>query len=165
MLDPEGILVAGGPGNQSRPRVAFDGRNFVVVWEDMRNGKSYEVYAARVSPEGKVLDAGGVPLPAVKGPPPFDRQMPAVASFGDGRSLVLWCGSLWTGPPGGLAIFSDGKFEDKGTVTMTGGDSGYTKGFGAKGRWSHTPVNLSAGKDCYLVTWRNHRVVGRGGDG
>lgn len=58
-LDRAGVLVADGPGMRDRPRVASDGRGFLVVWEDLRNGKDWDIYAARVSAAGKCLNAGG----------------------------------------------------------------------------------------------------------
>jgi hypothetical protein len=58
-LDPAGIRLTKGPGLKDRPRVVSDGKGFLVVWEDLRNGKDWDVYAARVSAEGKTLDEGG----------------------------------------------------------------------------------------------------------
>ncbi|MCY3020663.1 MAG: hypothetical protein NTW87_16720, partial [Planctomycetota bacterium] len=57
LLDGKGIEVAPAQaGVQERPRVAFGGGVFLVVWQDFRNGKDYDILAARISPEGKVLD-------------------------------------------------------------------------------------------------------------
>ncbi|MCP3140246.1 hypothetical protein [Pyxidicoccus xibeiensis] len=39
--------------------VAFDGKQYLVVWEDERTGS---VFGARVRPDGKVLDPAGIPL-------------------------------------------------------------------------------------------------------
>jgi hypothetical protein len=43
------------PNDQKSPATAFDGGNFLVVWEDCRNETS-DIYAARVTPQGIVLD-------------------------------------------------------------------------------------------------------------
>lgn len=162
VLDPEGILVAGGPSNQSRPRLAFDGANFFVTWEDLRNGKCYEVYAARVTPEGKVLDPGGVSLNADKD---LNRYMPATASPGYGRSLVVWCGTKYwvgTGVTAGSLFVRDGRVEkDNGSLEGSRSAAGSIGGGGRGG----TPVSVVAGKDGYLVLWRNHRPWGRAGGG
>ncbi len=46
---------------QYYPRVASDGTNFFVVWQDSRDGYS-EIYGARVTSNGTVLDVGGIKL-------------------------------------------------------------------------------------------------------
>jgi hypothetical protein len=86
VLDDQGIQVApADSGVQEHPRVAFSGGVFLVVWQDLRNGKDADVLAARISPEGKVLDAK--PLPVGSGP--GNQALPDVA--GDGRDfLVVW---------------------------------------------------------------------------
>jgi hypothetical protein len=84
-LDPRGIVVCSAPDLQEWPGVAFDGNNFLVVWQDFRSGKQYDVYAARVSPEGKVLDRDGFAVAAG----PANQCRPAVA-FAGGNHLVVW---------------------------------------------------------------------------
>jgi hypothetical protein len=88
VLDPAGIEVAPcREGVQERPRVAFGGGVFLVVWQDLRNGRDYDVLAARVSPAGKLLDAAPIPVAAA----PRTQVLPEVAS--DGRDfLVVWQG-------------------------------------------------------------------------
>ena len=58
-LDPKGIRVCAAADNQEQPWAASDGKGFLVAWEDFRNGKDYDIYAARVDAEGKVLDPDG----------------------------------------------------------------------------------------------------------
>jgi hypothetical protein len=52
------------PDDQTNPAIASDGTNFLVVWIDMRNRDSswLDVYGARVSASGEVLDPGGIPI-------------------------------------------------------------------------------------------------------
>ncbi len=88
VLDPKGIEVAPSEkGVQTAPRVAFGGGVFLVVWQDMRGGADYDVYAARVSPEGKVLDAKPIVVAQGKG----QQALPDVASDG-GNFVVAWQG-------------------------------------------------------------------------
>ncbi len=85
VLDKKGILICGAKHHQLYPAVCFDGENFVVAWQDFRSGKDWDVYATRVSPEGRVLDADGVKVAAVEG----NQVYPAVAS-GGGKTVILW---------------------------------------------------------------------------
>ncbi len=84
-LDPAGIRVCAAADLQERPAVAFDGTNFLVVWQDFRNGRDYDIYAARVSPQGRVLDPDGFPVIARAG----NQARPAVAYSG-GNYIVAW---------------------------------------------------------------------------
>lgn len=90
VLDPQGIEVAPcKDGIQEHPRVAFAAGVFLVVWQDFRNGKDCDVLAARVSKEGKVLDAEPIAVAAA----PRTQALPAVASDGKGF-LVVWQGMV-----------------------------------------------------------------------
>jgi len=84
-LDPEGIRVCSAPDLQEWPAVAFDGTNFLVVWQDFRSGKHYSIYAARVTPAGKLLDENGFAVAAGS----WNQARPAVA-FAGGNYLVVW---------------------------------------------------------------------------
>jgi hypothetical protein len=84
-LDPQGIRVCAAPDLQEHPAVAFDGKAFLVVWQDFRNGKDYDVYAARVDEQGKVLDPDGFPVVRRAG----NQARPAVACAG-GKYVVAW---------------------------------------------------------------------------
>ncbi|MFZ4574162.1 MAG: GC-type dockerin domain-anchored protein [Phycisphaerales bacterium] len=64
------FTVAEAAGRQLRPTVAFDGSNFVIVWEDQRNQSSFfdartDVYGVRIAPSGQFLDAAAFPVSAV----------------------------------------------------------------------------------------------------
>jgi hypothetical protein len=85
-LDPKPIEVAPSKqGFQELPRVAFGGGVFLVVWQDLRNGKHYEVLGTRISPEGKRLDAQPIAL----GAGPRTQSVPDVAADGQ-NFLVAW---------------------------------------------------------------------------
>jgi hypothetical protein len=76
------------------PRVASDGRDFLVVWEDLRNGQYWDVYAARVTAEGKVLDSEGIAVASGK----HNQCRPDVA-FAAGYYLVVWQEFVGEGTP------------------------------------------------------------------
>jgi len=70
--------------NQMSPSVAWDGSHFLVVWQDWRNGSSSDIYGARVSSAGAVLDTLGIPVDSNPG----YQQYLAVAAGSNGQSLV-----------------------------------------------------------------------------
>ena len=84
-LDPAGIRLTKGKGLKDRPRVASDGKGFLVVWEDLRNGKDFDVYAARVSSEGKLLDAENVLVSGGE-----NNQCRPDVAFAKGNYHVAW---------------------------------------------------------------------------
>lgn len=59
LLDPTGFLICNAADYQSAPVVSSNGTDFMVFWQDMRSGKDWDVYAARVNSAGQVLDANG----------------------------------------------------------------------------------------------------------
>jgi hypothetical protein len=87
------------PGTAEVPAVAFDGTNYLVVWEDTRRvDGNTDIYGARVTPSGAVLDIGGIPI--ATGP---DRQMAPTVAFGDGTFFVAWT-SHPAGSPGSQVV-------------------------------------------------------------
>ena len=88
VLDPDGIAISFARSGCGpcivRPALAFDGSNYLVVWRKDVAGSS-DIYGARVSPAGVVLDAGGIPIATGPG----SEDGPAVA-FGGTNYLVAW---------------------------------------------------------------------------
>jgi hypothetical protein len=71
------------PENRYAPAVAFDGTNYLVVWQE--TGAGFDLYGARVSEAGAVLDPLGIPISKAFG----DQSAPSVAY--DGSSFqVVW---------------------------------------------------------------------------
>ena len=85
VLDPTGIPISSEANDQSATSVAFDGSNYLVAWQDGRSGTSQDVYGARVSQAGAVLDPTGIPISAAAN----DESAPSVA-FGGTNYLVAW---------------------------------------------------------------------------
>jgi hypothetical protein len=86
VLDAASVPIATSAGIQRVPDVAFDGSNYVVVWEDVRSGPTQDIFGARVSPGGIVLDAAGVPISAS----PVDQEFDPEIAFGRSSALVVW---------------------------------------------------------------------------
>ena len=85
VLDRQPIVVCNVEASQEQPRVAYSGGRFLVVWHDLRNGRDWDVYGARVSPDGRVLEPNGF---LVAGGPK-NQASPVLAPAGDGF-LVVW---------------------------------------------------------------------------
>jgi len=85
VLDAKPFVISKGADVQEQPAVAFGGGNFLVVWADLRSLKDYNVRAARVSPDGKVLDPDGVVVCAE----PTNQCAPDVA-FDGAKFVVVW---------------------------------------------------------------------------
>lgn len=78
--------IAQGAGSQINPRVASDGTDFLVVWEDNQGPFASDVYATRVlGSSGVVVTLGGG---VISGGPEFEGA-PDVA-FTAGNYLVVW---------------------------------------------------------------------------
>src|SRR6266550_4768495 len=111
VLDPGGIPSCTDPGRQTSPRVAFDGQKYLVVWEDDRESTTdyqlYQIYGARVTTGGLVLDRNGFKITTNR----VSRLGPAVASNGKGF-FVAWVDWLRTQDSiadiYGSAVSSDG---------------------------------------------------------
>lgn len=83
-----GFTIAEATGRQLRPVVGFDGDTFVVVWDDQRNQGAFfdmrtDIYAARVTTAGVVLDPAGIPI--IRG---ANAEATAAILSSDGASLI-----------------------------------------------------------------------------
>ena len=61
-IDASPFPIAGGSGRQDGPRVAFDGLDWLVVFEHSLTTGDYQVMATRVSQAGAVLDPAWIPV-------------------------------------------------------------------------------------------------------
>ncbi len=84
VLDPNGQLISRSASAQFSHAVAFDGTNYLVVWQDFR-GTYYDIYAVMVAGDGTVLDPSGIAISTAAN----DKFSPVVA-YGGGDYLVLW---------------------------------------------------------------------------
>ena len=50
------ILICTAPGDQINPVIEWNGINYFVVWQDKRNVNSFDLFGARVSKMGILLD-------------------------------------------------------------------------------------------------------------
>ena len=146
VLDTSGFSIAMAIKNQTVPAVAFDGTNYLVVWQDSRNKtKGNDIYGARVSTSGKSLDTTGIVISADT---TSDRQHPTVAC-GTGGCLVVWQDSRsgnWD--VYGARVDSSGKVQETSGLAF------------AKGSFNQQrPAVASDGTD-FLVVWHDDSEKG-----
>jgi len=84
-LDATPIVISRQSGDEQSPAVAFDGQDWLVVWQDHRVGPYLNIYAARVSAGGTVLDPGGIPVCTQD-----DHQRSPSVAFVEGVFVVVW---------------------------------------------------------------------------
>jgi hypothetical protein len=116
VLDPSGILVSAAADYQMYPAVAFDGVNYLVTWMDYRGGSTYDIYAARLTPQGTVLDSSGIPVSTAPG----DQFYPAVA-YGGTNFLVTWSDerSDWQGDVYAARVTPQGTVLDPSGISVS----------------------------------------------
>jgi hypothetical protein len=133
--DPAGLAISTAAQGQDRPAVTSYGSGYLVAWEDNRiaNTDLGDIYGARVTAAGAVLDPAGVPL--ATGAP---RQLTPSLAFDGTYALVAWTqrttssgpwdlrGARWDPAAGvidvgGLAISTAGGDQHSPAVTVNGG--------------------------------------------
>jgi len=137
------VTWVGTPHDQCHSAVAFDGANYLVVWEDYRNSGIPDIYGARVTPAGEVLDAGGIAISTAWD----DQTCPAVA-FDGTNYLVVW-EDYRNGGPGicGARVSQAGAVLDTGIVVSTPANE------------RRAPAVAFDGTNC-LVVWEDYRGSG-----
>src|SRR5215204_3239801 len=144
VLDPgPGIPVSTAPAQQVLPAVAFDGTNYLVVWQDRRTDDVYDIYGARVTPAGVVLDAGGIPIATAAG-----EQTAADVAFDGTNYLVTWTdGSGSSGPEVyGARVTTAGTLLDPDGILISIAGS------------SQSSADVAFDGTNYLVSWMDRRI-------
>ena len=128
ILDPAGVALARG----NRPAVAFDGTNFLVVWDADGN----RVMGARVSPDGTIVDADGFDVASGREPD---------VAYAAGR---YWVVSTNDDDIYAAVVAPNGTVEETGLWVSDGGlDDG-----GVPDQMNSAPIIASNGADA-LVLW------------
>jgi uncharacterized protein (TIGR03382 family) len=134
-----GFLVADAPMLQGYPAVASNGANYLVVWQDERNGlTNIDIYGARVTSAGVVQDPAGFAITGLA-----NQTEPAVASSGGGY-LVAWSDNRNTATEDDIY---GARVAANGTVTDA---SGIPIAIAANRQYAVAVTNTAAG---YLVGW------------
>ena len=137
---PTGVLVSGNHVSWY-PSVAFDGTNFLVTWHDGRN-PPYDIYGARVTTEGVVLEPGGFLIASGPG------NMDAVGMAFDGTNyFVAWRDDRSNPMPGAVWVYGTrvtpaGVVLDSPSIPITDDQWGGV-----------VPVAVSSDGDGFMVIW------------
>ena len=150
VIDPAGIRISTGNGSEDSPAIAFDGTdNFLVVWEDRRNvipPAGPDIYGARVTKAGTVLDPVGIQIAAQ----PSISPAPAVA-FGGGNFLVVWRRTtMLVSNIAGTRVSREGQVLDSAEILLAGVSA-------ASPAVAYDGIN-------YLVVWEDRRTSTTGSD-
>lgn len=86
------VMPAYRPTQGRLPVAAFDGDQYLAVWEDQRRHRSV-LYGARVEADGTSTDPWGFPILDVDPPSLHDRYVASVASDGVDFLVVTWTGA------------------------------------------------------------------------
>jgi hypothetical protein len=133
-----------GPGYTLGPVAAFDGQNHLVVWWEYARsgGPTYDIYAARVTPSGTVLDPTGIAIATGA-----SNDVQPDVSFGGGTFLVVWTSTT--------DVDSDvlGTRVDRSGAVLD--PAGIPIGVGPSGQGSPT---VAYGDGAFLVAWNDGRL-------
>ena len=134
LLDQEPFPICQAPYEQTRPAAAFDGTNYLVVWDDSRDTADPDIYAARVTAAGTVLDPNGF---LVADKRYFDYQ--PHASWNGEKYLVTWTNN-WGHRIWGALVNADGTVPDSAFMVSAS-------------RSSQIQAQSSPGDSNWLVVW------------
>jgi hypothetical protein len=143
---PDGLGICTVTNDQSLPALTALGTNFLVVWQDARNSAVTparpDIYGARVTPEGVVLDPAGLAIctnTAI-------QTTPAVAASGS-EALVVWTDFR----NGSASDIYGARVGDDGLVVETNGIE-VCRALGAQ-----SAPAVAANGDGYFVAWTDAR--------
>jgi hypothetical protein len=107
VVDIMPIMINRTGADHRKPVVACNGGDYLVVWEDDRNRYTTgpDIFATRVSADGRVADTNGAPIIVASGA----QWRPAVAGNGD-EYLVVWeDGDVFTNSIVAARVGADGR--------------------------------------------------------
>ena len=152
VLDPGGIPISTASSYQYHPSIAVGGGNFMVVWQDYRNGAYANIYGARVSPTGAVLDKSGFLVSGAT-----HHQYTPDLAFDGTNFLVVWmdyrktAGKYTRVDTFGARVSSAGVLLDKSGIQIS-----------SNGLLQYYPViSYSANGSTYLVVWQEYRNLAK----
>jgi hypothetical protein len=160
LLDPTGKSISLDANDQQLPAIAFDGTNYLVVWQDDRNGAAstkLDIFGTRVSKSATVLDVAGIPISKYT-TDQHDQMAPAVA-FDGTNYLVTWHDNRQsTSTPATWDLYG-ARVSTSGAVVTTSGASAFAI---SSQHGNQQDAALAHGGSQYLVVWTDGRFEGNG---
>ena len=144
-----GVRISLGANEQDLPRVATDGNNYLVVWEDHRHESNTDIYAARITASGANLDGSGIPVATTQ-----EQEVRPVVSWNGSNYLIVWS---QTDPVGFLDIHATRMTAD-GVLLDGAADAGGIVVASSDLRESRPEVAWNGSK--HLVVWEAYDVSG-----
>lgn len=143
VIDTAALVISQAEYYQYNPRVAWNGQNWLVTWTTEVDRYQYAIHAARVAPNGAVLD----PIPiVVYASDCYEPRTFTVAS--DGSNWVVgWKGIVDNNPL--MISITAARITPDGVVLDPGGRHLYTRQQGFF--WG---IDLAFAGDEYLLSWR-----------
>lgn len=136
-------------GSQERPKVAFADGVFIVAWHDLRNGRDWDVYAARVGVDGTVRDEGGFLVAGGAA----NQASPAIASAPAG-ALVVW------------QHYAGRYYEIHGALVGTSGRGGNSRALAFRGETLHGgDLSIANVGNRWMMSWKDERKWSLGESG
>ncbi|MEJ2555363.1 MAG: Ig-like domain-containing protein [Anaerolineae bacterium] len=148
VIDSTPLIITQSAAEQNAPQVAWNGQNWLVVWLSQEPTQFYwawQVMAARVSPQGVVLDSQPIPISNLSG---SSSTVFTVDSDGSNWT-VIWEGSS-SGETDvmGTRISPDGVPLDPGGVVILPGTY-----------YIRSNLDVAFAQDEYLLTWQAINIV------
>jgi hypothetical protein len=141
VLDPAGIAISVAPGLQTSPAVAYDGTNYLAVWADRRGTDTSDIFAARVTAAGRLLDPEGIAVSTATG----FQGYPSVTYDGT-NYFVVWTDMRSDGSDiYGARVTRDGEVVDTAGLALVATDA-----------WQTDPTAVYDGTNI-LLAWADTR--------
>ncbi len=135
------IAICTAPEYQEQPSIAFDGNNYLVVWQDKRSGDC-DIWGQFISQEGTLVDTN-FPICIAE-----NNQVDPEVCFGTGNYLVIWKANKEdTGKIYGQRVSPSGVLID---TAFTINDWGYG-----------TNPDIAFNDTNFMVIWRDYHDLGK----
>lgn len=143
VLDAAGIPISVHANEQAWVDVAFGGDEYLLVWEDQRDGTNWDIYGTRIDATGTILDPTGIAICTAA-----ERQERPAVAYGGDRFFVAWGdyrNAQWD--IYGTRVGTDGSVEDDAAEGIT-----ISKPSGTQSR-----PDVAYGGGYFMTVWQDNR--------
>lgn len=144
VLDSPGINLSSSSYDEYLSGIAFDGANYLIVWQMPSNGVNYGVYGLLVNQSGQIQPPGEFPISAN----PNFQQLGPVVAFDGTNYLVVWKDTRYNPNEG---VIMGARIAKSGSVLDP---NGFLISQILPNEDQHHPA-IAFGKDRYFVSWED----------